>query len=668
MNYTRLTAAQTLVRAGIRVFPIEPGTKKPQSSPSGKPIKWSKYANQVPSTKQLQQWFGKYDVGVICGAPSGNLLVIDLDDPDIIDPFVGKIRDEHPDLYDHLVEIKTRSGKRHLWLLTAEPFGARQTFGTYGDGKDAIEFRADGCYVVGPGSEGYVIIRGDIDDLATYQPNEVDELIKVTESFGPRNGKRAKTKTKSNAEAKTIMANASTEFGDDKLDSSRPGDDFAMSVTWDYILTELLDPPYTLVREDEDDQQYWLRPGGESECSVHSGLCSDAGRDLMHVFSTGCEFFQADETYSKFGAYAAIFHGGDCTAAAKDLREQGYGKQDVAHVATDLVTTIKAYSTLTFRPVEWLWDQRIPVGYICNLSGDPGCGKGHLMAEIAAHVTAGTDWPDGETCPVGDVLIISDEDGADDTIGPRCQRHGADLTRVHEFAIQTREGLDVHLDLSKHVDLLRQQFSRFENLKLVFFDPLSAYLGQIDSHSNSNVRGVLNTVGQLARDLRFAIIGIGHFGKGEKRAITRTLGSIAFTAKARVEWQAGIHPDDDQLPDGKKRRLLLPAKNNLGSSPGLGYRISGPRDASVLTWEHEPVFESANIFGNSPAKTLKIDKAVCLIEDLLAEHDGRVDLNEVRELSRKQGISEETLRRARRELKLDAKCEDGVWIWFLGGS
>ncbi len=131
MKYTKLHAAKILLSAGIKIFPIEPGTKKPQSSPAGKPIKWSKYAKQVPSTQQLKQWFGEHDVGVICGTPSGNLLVIDIDDPDIVDPFITRIRDDHRDLYDDFVEITTRSGKRHLYLLMAEPFGKRQTFGTY---------------------------------------------------------------------------------------------------------------------------------------------------------------------------------------------------------------------------------------------------------------------------------------------------------------------------------------------------------------------------------------------------------------------------------------------------------------------------------------------------------------------------------------------------------
>ena len=60
---------------------------------------------------------------------------------------------------------------------------------------------------------------------------------------------------------------------------------------------------------------------------VKTGLVRANGRDLMHVFSTGCEYFEADRNYSKFAAYAEIAHSGNLHAAAAELRNLGYGKQ-----------------------------------------------------------------------------------------------------------------------------------------------------------------------------------------------------------------------------------------------------------------------------------------------------------------------------------------------------
>ena len=49
-----------------------------------------------------------------------------------------------------------------------------------------------------------------------------------------------------------------------------------------------------------------------------------------------------------------------------------------------------------------------------------------------ARVTKGMDWPDaaGECCTPGQVLFISGEDEADDTLVPRLIEMGADLDKV----------------------------------------------------------------------------------------------------------------------------------------------------------------------------------------------------------------------------------------------
>ena len=661
MKYITYEHATQLYHQGISVFPaLVNGSKKPKG-------RWKQYQSKRCTPRQLRQWFktsSPLAIAVVCGRISNNLLVIDIDDANLIEPFESRLQTEHPELFNALLAVETGSTKRHLYLFCEEPFGPRQAFVKMADNKYAIEFRAEGNYVIGPGSPAtahkcnrpYRVIRGDIDRIASFSTDEVATLVKFAKSFEPPSGPLA-----------------AEEFGcashdsESPIDTSRPGDDYDSS-DWSEILTEMLDPPYELVRTDDDGVRYWRRPEGQSEWSCKTGLISSNGRDLMHIFSTGCEHFDADKSYSKFTAYAAIAHDGDLHAAAAELRGLGYGSHDDTDSSDggDLIIEATPLSQIKFRPVRWLWEQRLPVGYIANLTGDPGAGKGHLMASLAAHVTTGMDWPDGELCERGDVVLISDEDGYDDTIGPRCKRHGADLDRVHCFSIRTKDGLDVHLNIAKHIDLLRRLFQDHPAARVVFFDPLSAYLGGIDSNANADVRGVLHSLGNLARDYEITIVGIGHFGKGEKRAVTRTLGSIAFTAKARVEWQAGIHPDDENEPDDQKRRLLLPAKNNLGSSAGLCYRISGPRDASVLTWDAEPVYESAALLGRKPDKQKKIDQAADLIEALL--EDGPQKIDHVKQEASKLGISDETLRRARRIVNTEAEKIDGEWYWVIQGG
>ena len=65
------------------------------------------------------------------------------------------------------------------------------------------------------------------------------------------------------------------------------------------------------------------------------------------------------------------------------------------------------------------------------IAGEPGLGKSQTTISMAANITTGTAWPDGQQCEIGDVIFLSDEDDAADTIIPRLKASNADLTRVH---------------------------------------------------------------------------------------------------------------------------------------------------------------------------------------------------------------------------------------------
>src|SRR4029077_13778193 len=106
---------------------------------------------------------------------------------------------------------------------------------------------------------------------------------------------------------------------------------------------------------------------------------------------------------------------------------------------------------------------------------------------------------------------------------------------------------------------------------LVIIDPVTAYLGKIDSHKNAEVRGVLVPIGELARECNIAIASVTHFTKGggsaSTKALDRIIGSIAFIAAPRI----GLTVVED--PEDKDRRLLLHVKNNISRRPvGLAFR------------------------------------------------------------------------------------------------
>ena len=73
----------------------------------------------------------------------------------------------------------------------------------------------------------------------------------------------------------------------------------------------------------------------------------------------------------------------------------------------------------------------------------------------------------------------------------------------------------------------------------------------------------------MAEERNVAVILVSHFNKGPLGpAINRAMGSVAFTAVARIAW-AFIADQEDQ-----DRVLMLPLKNNTHRRPaGLAYRI-----------------------------------------------------------------------------------------------
>ena len=90
------------------------------------------------------------------------------------------------------------------------------------------------------------------------------------------------------------------------------------------------------------------------------------------------------------------------------------------------------------KAVAWLWSPRIALGKVTLIVGDPGLGKSMLTCAMAAHVSRGTPWPvDHSECPRGDTIMVSAEDDPGDTIRPRLDATGADVSKVHVLTMVT---------------------------------------------------------------------------------------------------------------------------------------------------------------------------------------------------------------------------------------
>ncbi|XTZ17068.1 hypothetical protein ACQSSU_06725 [Micromonospora echinospora] len=97
-----------------------------------------------------------------------------------------------------------------------------------------------------------------------------------------------------------------------------PGEDFNQRADWSQVLV----PAGWREHYRSDDVTYWTRPGKQTGISASTNAL---GTDRLHVFTTSASPLEGGESYSKFGAYAALHFGGDHKAAARALGQQGFG-------------------------------------------------------------------------------------------------------------------------------------------------------------------------------------------------------------------------------------------------------------------------------------------------------------------------------------------------------
>jgi len=299
--------------------------------------------------------------------------------------------------------------------------------------------------------------------------------------------------------------------------------------------------------------------------------------------------------------------------------------------------------------VSWLWPGRIPLGKLVTLDGDPGLGKSTLALTFAAPITTAGTWPDGSGCQhPGAVLIMSAEDGLADTVRPRLDAAGADVSKVHAI-----EGVPlIDEDTGERtlrppsladVAALEEAINR-TGARLLIIDVLMAYLpAGADSHKDQDIRRVLSRLAALADRTGCTILLLRHLNKANGRdPLYRGGGSIGIVGAARAGLLVATDPDD---PD---RRVLASVKSNLAPSPeSLTYRLVGCGNYGVarVQWEGTTT-HTARILLSEPAdddgaKT----EAEQWLEDYLTEQ-GAVPSKTAKADAGKAGIRERTLQRA----------------------
>jgi putative DNA primase/helicase len=328
VGMTLLEAALALHEAGLCVLPAaEDGSKRPA-------VDWKEFQSQRPNVAQVRRWFSgsRTGLGVVCGAVSGGLEMCELEG-----------RAVREDALPRLAEAAIAAGDAELWarvaagLVVASPSGGVHFLYRLADvavpgntklaqrisakseanptGVETLaETRGEGGWVVTAPSSGsvhpsggaWVVLAGSAASIPVLSAEERERLHGLVRTLDERPALAAAPPS--------VFSQPRSGSGD----GVSPGDDYTEKTSW----PEVLEPAGWRPVFSRGPVTYWRRPGKRSGISATTGYGEG---DWLYVFSSSTEF-EPERTYTRFGAFALLEHGGDHAAAAKALQAQGFGK------------------------------------------------------------------------------------------------------------------------------------------------------------------------------------------------------------------------------------------------------------------------------------------------------------------------------------------------------
>jgi DNA repair protein RadA/Sms len=360
-----------------------------------------------------------------------------------------------------------------------------------------------------------------------------------------------------------------------------------------------------------------------------------------------------------------------CARTDERIRQGGESSDEVLAVASAQLEGIKkranfgaaalrveCMADIEPETVTWLWFPFIPTSKLTIMEGDGGIGKSWLTCAIASAISRGFGLPTSEPFEAGNVLFLSAEDGLGDTLRPRLDAGGADVSRIYALA----EPLTLDA-----IGLLKLENAIIKYAPaLVVIDPLFAFTGgKVDIHRANEARTITAPLAAIAERHGCAIVAVRHLNKshGGGNANNAGLGSIDFHAAARSVLLVGKDPDDES------KRALCQTKSNLAAfGEPQGYTIEGGQfrwtGTSDLTAGRVLSFASDIDERDAQAKAVEFLRA--------ALKDGARPAKEVKAEAVQAGLTEQNLRTARARLKIKPTKEGGEfggkgakWMWKM---
>lgn len=315
-------AAKSYIQNGFSAFPV-----KAKDNPGP----WREYMSRIMPEDEVPVRFNGSEMCAIAGGPvSGNLVDLDIDDPDSREPLINMIKARHPDILDRLVFTKTPNGfgilfrseslvignrkiargwlkvdgpGPHTWKGRPTQYTGKMSDGEFFISPTKLETKSEGGYFLIHPSPGYEILSGSLEGLKPISDLDTNSILAIAKLFheGPEI-LDSTTKSVDYEERKKIPY---------------PGDVYASKVDCGPILKR---NGWAIITKCPGGKSHWGRPGASSK-RIGGTLYPD---NSFMVFTSNAAPLVEEKQYTSFALLTIFEFQSDFSASTKSVAEEGY--------------------------------------------------------------------------------------------------------------------------------------------------------------------------------------------------------------------------------------------------------------------------------------------------------------------------------------------------------
>ena len=596
-------AALHYAEMGLAVFPLEERGKRPITQNGFKD------ASVDPAT--VKKWWTvnpKANIGIAMGQMSGGIVAIDMDvdeekGKDGYHTFVKWCEDNFLILPDSWLSITGRGGYH---LIYKSLFPVPSKIGWLPD----VDIRADGGYIVAPPS-----IHPNGTRYVWEQDPDEYEIV-----------------TTDDIDVEFVF---NSVIASDKIDRSEP-----------------LKVPDVIPEGHRDEFMFKLA------CKYQAMGMSDSAMlaALLEENKTRCQPPLTEREIKKKVKQAQKYQKGEIVDVNDDSQvvdtRRTYNKtrRAINEVVTENDLNMPTLDGFEEREKEWLITGYIPKGAVTLLCSDGGIGKTTIWCDTLAAFTTGRstifdkalDIP-FQTGRIRSVMYFSKEDPTEEILKRKLREAGADQSKIRCFSLD-----DKRLEKIWYGSLLLEKLVEKYRPDIVVFDTLQAFLPEgVDMAKRKDMRDALDPLNALGAQYGTAFLMIMHTNKSNSSGRQRMADSSDIWDLGRSALMAGRTKDEGicYLSHEKSNYGRL-QKTILFSVTDNGIEFRGTSRRKDRDYMADSI--------SSPLPSPRIEEA----KDFILENiDVCMEVGELEKLAKSAGISIETLKNARAELKKEKRIK-----------